>query len=451
MKNFFYNVCLIIFFSIIVSLLFGFSVKYFLEGGKKYIFLKDPILFIAEIPYTPLMMIKTRSLNPNRPPILTKHIDKKRFEKFIDNKRNALLVLPRYDNDLSRSVTEIIDLNNFEVIHTYKHDISEMYSQVQNTKEFLNASINLSINDSPIRFEYKHPLILDDGSLISDSGDSPEFRIDFCSNLKWINDEEIFHHSKNFDFEGNIWIPSHLNPKSKYVKKYELKDFSDDSVSKINIDGKILYNKSVIEILIENKIVPNNFAINSYLLGNKDPIHLNDIEPVFIETDYWKQGDLFLSLRNQSSIIHYRPNTNKIIKYITGPFSQQHDIDIISDKEIAIFNNNNFIVDNEYSEILIFNYKTGEFKKLFNNQLKKNNFKTITNGLFKILNDGSLMIEETVHGRIILFNNEGEKEWEFVNKDSKGEIRRVNWSRIIEDEIFIKNFKSLIEDKKCLN
>ena len=100
---------------------------------------------------------------------------------------------------------------------------------------------------------------------------------------------------------------------------------------------------------------------------------------------------------------------------------------------------------------MIFNYKTGEFKKLFNNQLKKENFKTLTNGLFKILNDGSLMIEETTHGRIILFNNEGEKEWEFVNKDSKGEIRLVNWSRIIEDEIFIKKFKSLIEDKKCLN
>jgi len=75
-----------------------------------------------------------------------------------------------------------------------------------------------------------------------------------------------------------------------------------------------------------------------------------------------------------------------------------------TDKEISIFNNNNFFNNNEYSEILIFNYETKKFKKLFNSQLKKNNFKTITQGLSHIFKDGSLMIEEQNHGRLILFN-----------------------------------------------
>ena len=85
----------------------------------------------------------------------------------------------------------------------------------------------------------------------------------------------------------------------------------------------------------------------------------------------------------------------------------------------------------------------------FSNQLKENNFKTTTGGLSHIFNDGSLMVEEQNHGRIILFNNEGEKEWEFVNKDKNGDIGFVTWSRIIEDEIFIEQFKSLVESKKC--
>ena len=51
----------------------------------------------------------------NAPPKLQKHKDKKRFEQFIPNKRNALLVLPRYDHSISRSVVDIVDLNNFEV------------------------------------------------------------------------------------------------------------------------------------------------------------------------------------------------------------------------------------------------------------------------------------------------------------------------------------------------
>ena len=166
---------------------------------------------------------------------------------------------------------------------------------------------------------------------------------------------------------------------------------------------------------------------------------------------HWKQGDVFLSPRHQSAIIHYRPSTNKVINYITGPFSQQHDVDVISDKEISIFNNNNFIINNEYSEVIVYNFETKKFRKIFNNQLQKENFKTESQGLSHNLKDGSLMVEEQNHGRIILFNNKGKKEWEFINKDENGDIGFVSWSRIIEDELFIKNFKIMIKNKKCLN
>jgi len=83
--------------------------------------------------------------------------------------------------------------------------------------------------------------------------------------------------------------------------------------------------------------------------------------------------------------------------------------------------------------------------------LQKENFKTETNGLSQILKDKSLIVEESVHGRIILFNKQGEKEWEFVNKDKNGDIGFISWSRVIEDELFIEQFKSLVENKKCTN
>ena len=126
-------------------------------------------------------------------------------------------------------------------------------------------------------------------------------------------------------------------------------------------------------------------------------------------------------------------------------------MDIISDKEISIFNNNNSFINNQYSEVLIYNFETRVFKKIFDNELKKENFKTSTQGLSHILNDGSLMVEEQNHGRIILFNNKGQKEWEFVNKDTNGNIGFVSWSRIIEDKLFIEKFTSLVENKKCIN
>lgn len=445
-KFFTYPVFLVLFLSFIGAMGFVAVVKYHYEGGEKYQFLQKPVMLIASVPINIRKMIKYRTFNLDKPPILTKHKDKKRFEQFIPNKRNALLVLPRYDHGLSRSVVDIVDLNNFEVLHTYKHDIAAVNAQVTNTGEFPR----LKIDKSPIRFKYIHPLLLEDGSIIVDDS-LVEFKIDFCSNLQWINEEEIFHHSKMLDHEGNIWVGGQMSPQSQYVKKYSIKDFYDHSIIKINVDGKILFNKSVTEILIENNIVSNNFALHSYLSDQKDPIHLNDIEPAFIDSQYWKQGDVFMSSRHLSAIIHYQPSTNKVINYITGPFAQQHDVDIISDKEISIFNNNNFFVDNEYSEVIIYNFETKKFRTLFNDQLKKNNFKTITRGLSHIFKDGSLMVEEANHGRIILFNNKGEKEWEFVNKDQNGDIGLLSWSRVIEDELFIKQFKSLVENKKCTN
>jgi len=446
-KFFTYPVFLVLFLSFIGVIGFSSIVKYHYDGGKKYQFLQKLVMIVADVPYKITIMFKNRTLNINELTKEIKHKDKDTFKQFIENSRNALLVLPRYDHNLSRSVVDIIDLNDFEVIHTYKHDVEKMNSTVQNIDRFPRINIDHSLR----RFQYYHPIVLDDGSLISFSGHQPIFKIDLCSNLKWINDDENFHHGQNLDHNKDIWVAARIDPQSRYVTKYDYDEYLDDAIIKIDTDGNILFRKSVTEILIENEVVPQTFVFNNYISNQPDPIHLNDIEPALQDTEYWKKGDVFLSIRDQNAIIHYRPGTNKVINVITGPFAKQHDVDIISDKEISIFNNNQFIKDNKYSEVLIYNFETKLFKKLFNDQLQKNNFKTVTNGLSEIFRDGALMVEETIHGRIILFNNRGNKEWEYVNKDKNGDIGALFWSRVVEDEGFINKFKSLIENKKCIN
>ena len=134
MKKFFtYPTFVILFLSFIGMMGFGAIVKFHYDGGEKFQFLQKPVMLIAEFPINVWSMITNRTLNLNKPPLLFTHKDKKRFEQFIENRRNALLVLPRYDHSLSRSLVDIVDLNNFEVIHTYKHDITEMNNQITNT------------------------------------------------------------------------------------------------------------------------------------------------------------------------------------------------------------------------------------------------------------------------------------------------------------------------------
>ena len=381
-KFFTYQVLLILFLCFVILILYGALLRHHFLGGKRFHFLQQTAVFLSELPVRVRHMSSSMSININLPPKLKKHIKKKKFEQFISNERNNLLVLSRYDHNLKRSVVDVIDLINFKIIHRYIHDINEMNKKIINIKEFPKNNINNSEN----RFLYRHPLLLDDGTLIS-NGNGPQFKIDFCSNLVWLNDKEKFHHSSNLDSNGNIWQVGELNPYSKFIKKYQIPEFVDTAIIKMNTDGEILYKKSVLEILIENKILPINTAntfyknnqyntlfINEFGTTSVNPIHLNDIQPALSDSEYWKTDDLFLSIKNQSAIIHYRPSTNKIINYITGPFAEQHDVDIISDNEISIFNNNNFHFNNQYSEVLIYNFSSGKFRKLFNDQLIKEEF-----------------------------------------------------------------------------
>jgi hypothetical protein len=430
---------------IIGTLLFGSLIKYSYEGGNKYKNLVKFTLYLAGIPLKLVRFFKTNFIDPKKPPILTKHKEKKRFQQFLENNREGLLVLPRYDHSLSRAVVDVICLNKFKTIHTYKHDISKMNKKVKSTKRF----DNLYFQDNETNFSYKHPLIFDDGSLICSGIYSPLFKIDFKSNLEWINDEIVFHHNKVVDHEDNIWVPGQLTSNTELLKKIINVKCRNYAIVKVNSKNEILFKKSILEILIENKILTRSHIYQ--LQNNNDLSHLNCIEPALSDTDFWKKGDLFLSLKHFSSIVHYRPSENKIINYITGPYSNQHDINILSNKEISILNNNNFFIDNKFSEVLIYNFQTKQFRTLFNEQLKKENFKTSHGGVSQLLNDGSLVVEEQSHGRIMLFNNEGEKEWEFINKDKNGNIGRTSSISILEDQTFINKFKSIVVNETKLN
>ena len=154
-------------------------------------------------------------------------------------------------------------------------------------------------------------------------------------------------------------------------------------------------------------------------------------------------------------ILHYRPSSNKLIKIITGDFYNQHDVDIISEKEISIFNNNTLQTINgrkilTNSEVLIFDFESEQFSKKFSDSMKKYDVKSPTGALADILEDGSMMVDEDEYGRLLFFNNSGDLEWEFINKAKNGNVYGLNWNRIIEDKELISNIKYKIQNTKCL-
>lgn len=434
------------------TILFGSFLVHYYEYGPRYPKLQKTAIFVASIPINLEKLLRYGTsltpMNRNSSDKLTKNKDDK-YNKFYHhkkNKRKALLVLPRYVNEEKRSVVEIIDLENFNIIHRYNHNIEDTYKE--NRK----------------RYQYGHPLILKDGSMLAKNVmPTPLFKIDLCGKNLWKNEQLTktfshrisFHHSLELDHEDNVWVSGTLNEWNQSIYEHQSierpgdekgQGFADDAIIKINPKtGSVIFVKSVIAILLEN-----NIFTDSDIYTTSDPIHINDVQPVMSSGPYWKVGDVFISILRKSSIIHYRPETNKVINYIKGPFFEQHDVDIYSKDEITIFNNNNTInKDSAYSEILIYNFQNKKFRKILDKELEMKNFKTKTEGLADFLADGSIMTEETNGGRILFYNAKGELEWEFLNIANDGNIYPISWSRIISDANHVKSLKESINNKQC--
>jgi len=133
---------------------------------------------------------------------------------------------------------------------------------------------------------------------------SPLRKINSCSELVFQNSDDEFHHSIETDIEGNIWVPSELYPHSLHIEKVgeDFRSFKDDAIVKLSSHGETLLEKSVSQIFIENGLEYLLFSVGDNEL-TIDPIHLNDIQPVNFDTEFWKKGDVFLSLRHQSMIV----------------------------------------------------------------------------------------------------------------------------------------------------
>tara|TARA_B100000212_G_C27359201_1_gene527386 strand:+ start:265 stop:1728 length:1464 start_codon:yes stop_codon:yes gene_type:complete len=439
---------LVLLFGIPTTIFFGVLVRQETEGitkkGKVDIsFLTKPAASIARIPEK--LLLKLVMQNDNR---LDGILRENRYFytqngfNGTPNLNESYLLLSRYDGEFNEGIVELVDLLNFEVIHTWNPDIDAFNKAVKND-EFKN----LVRDDNNSRKVLYHPKLTKDGGLLF-GWNSPLRKIDACSNLIF-QKSDSFHHSIETDIDGNIWIPSRISPISLSIEKVVnfsvAESYMDDSIVKLSPDGEILFEKSLSQIFIDNGLEYLLFARGNY---DKDPFHLNDIQPVDFDGEFWQKGDVFLSLRHQSMILLYRPSTNKIIWKGTGPFFNQHDVNILSDYKISIFNNNSKdfgggkVVDG-HNQVIIYDFKTKEYSYYLNDSLIKNDVRTIAQGRSQILPNGDLFVEETNYGRTLYFNSDGSLRWNHVNRSDNGGIYTIGWSRILydyDDVRLVKNF-----------
>lgn len=435
---------------ILFSIGFGVLVRQELVGSIKVGWISKTALTLAEIPAN-IKTILGRSdlIVDDRFPMIDSGFTG------TPNSDESYLLLSRFDGDLQEGVVELVDLTNFEILHTWNPDINAFNDLVEQVDEF--KYLSRDANNS--RHRMIHPKLLQDGGLLF-ANHNPLRKIDACSNLVFQNTHDSFHHSIETDIDGNIWVPSYLYPQSLPIENVgrDTKDdggFYDDAIVKLSPQGQILFEKSVSQILIDNGLKYLIFAHgNDY---EEDPIHLNDIQPVNFDGEYWLKGDVFISIRSQSMILLYRPATNKIIWKGAGSFLHQHDVDILDSKRISIFNNRsifkfngtNFVDGN--NEVVIYDFETNDYSIHLKNSLIENDVRTISAGQSEILPNYDLFIEESNYARTLYYNSDGSVRWTHVNRANDGNVYMLGWSRILYNDEDIKIVNDFLTNKGDCN
>lgn len=338
---------------------------------------------------------------------------------------SGYLLLSRYDGTARRHAIELVSLPDMRTRHRWVLDADTLLRDVHHISRFSDSQ-----NWNQTHFRQIHPWMAENGDLIVKDHYSPLERVDACGNPKWVIDSQIFHHSTEPDADGNLWIPS-LAEKHSIPR---IKDsFREDVIAKVSPQGKVLYTHSVPQMLMRHGYTNWLFATEMY---NDDPTHLNDIEPVLSDGPYWKKGDVFLSLRNISTILLYRPSTGQIVWLKRGPWMSQHDVDILDDHRISVYDNEGqdrgkvYFVEG-HSSIKVYDFATDSVTNIHEAAMKANNIRTTTAGLYTAMPGGYALIEDVTNARMFFLRPDGRISADYVNRADDGSVYHLGWSRFI--------------------
>lgn len=353
------------------------------------------------------------------------------------------LLLSRFDGDARRNIVELMSMADGKVLHTWRPSPADLLKDAPRT-----SLIATFTNWDNTRYRVIHPLLMPDGALIIKDHQSYPMRIDACSRLIWREDKILAHHSTEPDGDGGAWMPGLVEPSQ--IPGVE-PAWREDSLLHIDGNGNVLSNESLPQLFIDKG---REWALYNASHREIDPLHLNDVEPVLQDGPYWKKGDLFLSMRHTSEIMLYRPSTHEIVWSKQGPWLAQHDVDMIDDHRIAVFDNHTYDrglgarVDGA-NRVVVYDFRTGEVSAPWDKALADLRVQTLTEGLFTILPTGDLMVEEQNGGRILVLAPDGTTRATYINRAADGRVYQLAWSRWIDPALGAQALAALAKTGTC--
>ncbi|OSZ82222.1 hypothetical protein CAP35_02840 [Chitinophagaceae bacterium IBVUCB1] len=401
-------------------LLFGWAVWHQSNGGNRLGKLGKYVIDIATIPNALLESAEAKS------PVWETNKTKQTTNFVSHQPDSGYLLIPAYDKTHKQFVIKLFSLAAKQTVHTWIPDLKAIAKLNEGKGIALEADLL-----QPISFKTQHPILTSDKGLIIKGGYGL-MKLNKDSKIEWFSAGN-FHHATEQDHEGNYWTAGMINPTALDTNLFP--KVKDDAIVKFNPQGEVLFKKSIASILIENGAM---YLLAGIGLYEEDMIHVNDVQPVLVNTTYAQQGDVFINIRNRSTLILYSPATNKIKWLQTGPWSNEHDVSLIDSVRIGVLGNNvirhgkkRFQFIHGYNSFYIYNFATKQVDTPYNAIMRKYDIATKSEGRICILKNGDLFIEESNNGRLMRVND-NQPVWSYMEIIDKTNVSILGWSRYYE-------------------
>jgi len=354
-----------------------------------------------------------------------------------DFKDPGFVLISRFSEAEDQPVVELFRLKDFKLIHQWVPPVDEILSRSDKSLP--------GVIQTKDAFRAFHPLLLYNGDLVFHSDQGALTRINKNNEIIWLIDKH-FHHSLELSNDNKIYAGFTFHPNEQKFPE----GIREDGYAVVSLDGKIIETCSAAKILMGN-------GLTSLFLGvgqiETDRLHLNDAQPINRDSGLAKVGDVALSIRQLSTVLLYRPDSHTVIWAKTGPWLNQHDINLMQDGRYSIFGNDmyrpNF--DNnyrklpvaDYSQIYVYDAESDTVSTPFDSILRSEQMRSLTEGRSTLLENGDVFIEETERCRLLRVS-EKEVRWLYVSGESKEKSNVITWCRYLTADDIRNKWKEIL-------
>lgn len=326
------------------------------------------------------------------------------------------LVASRWSDSGHRPEVRIIDQTG-RLLHRWVIEPGELFPESANRRTEWGEAADRGLHGFHLR---------PNGDLLVNINYVGTVRLDACGEPIWkvsIGN----HHSITRSEDGTYWIPgvSDRGParSARFPDGYPGLEgpFYQELLLQVDEDGKVLDEINVFDVLFENGL--ERYLAKAPVDDGADLTHLNDVEPLSpdVADSYplFEAGDLLVSLRFPELVLVVDPHTRRVKWHDSDPFIQQHDPDFIGDGWIGVFDNNRDGTDRGAmlggSRIVGVAPHLDSLEVLFPTDSSMSIYTRIM-GNWQQLENGNLLLTESLAGRVLEVTPDGRTAWEWVHE-----------------------------------